>query len=250
MNALILSDFSKVSCNAGRYAVDYFGEEPSNFYILNIDEFNFGSGVKRDNEIDSNRNKLTAYCRELEVYSDNLSHTFYPLLSIDNLINTLRKELTLKKIDLIVIGKASHITFNENEVPADHLYEVIRKIKTNILVVPDSTHFKRPEMLLLPVDFSVVSRSRVFRQIDHAGYVNSKKLMMISVDENMQSSQNLNSKKTEVIGFTKLFEEIHSKCDLILVIAKNLKICDYFFPSGTSGVSVPDNDLPILVLHE
>ena len=40
MNVLILTDLSEVARNAGSYAVQFLGDIPVNFYMLNIREFN------------------------------------------------------------------------------------------------------------------------------------------------------------------------------------------------------------------
>ncbi|PKD20853.1 hypothetical protein APR41_12490 [Salegentibacter salinarum] len=50
MNVLILTDLSDVARNAGSYAVQFLGDIPVNFYMLNIRGFNPEASLEQEKE--------------------------------------------------------------------------------------------------------------------------------------------------------------------------------------------------------
>ncbi|MCM8569297.1 universal stress protein [Gramella jeungdoensis] len=269
MNVLILTDFSEVSDNAGRYAVDFLQKIPANFFILNIHDFNFSKSASRtlENELVSTLEKLQKSVRDLENYTKNPEHSFNTILSSDNLINAVRKALTEKKIDLIFIGAASQAV-HHHPILGDHAYEVIRKIRCNIMAVPGDSSYAEAEKFVLPVDYSVISREKVFSQLEQADFINQGRLTVIELDEDHHESTTnefawpklakVNGKaKTRYVkmGESQIFsedllKEIQGRFDMIVIIGKNLSVCDHFLHARYGLLSTLSNSLPILVIHE
>lgn len=126
MNVLILTDFSDVSMNTGRYAVDFLKNSPANFHLLNIRKFNFQSSAKEEwnAQLVSTLEKLQDTVNGLEVYTKNVEHIFHTQLSSDNLIMAVRIALVEKEIDLIFIGAVSRNT-HSHPILGDHAYDVV-----------------------------------------------------------------------------------------------------------------------------
>lgn len=269
MNILFLTDFSEVSNNAGKYAVDFLQNIAANFFLLNIHDFNFNKEASDhlENELVSTLEKLQSDILDLQNYTRNPAHNFHTILSSDNLINAVRKALAEKKIDLIFIGAASH-PVHQHPILGDHAYEVIRKIRCNIMAVPGESQYTVPERFVLPVDYSVISRDKVFQQLEQASFINRGRLTVIELDEDHhesttkefawpQLSNTLTNTRTSYMkmGESQIFSEdllmeIQGKFDMIIILGKNLSVCDHFLHARYGLLSTLSNSLPILVIHE
>ncbi len=267
MNVLILTDFSDVSENASRYALDFLRETPSTISLLNIQDINFNeeSSEKLGKKMLSISEKMHAAIDNLKNYSTNPKHKFHLNLSLDNLITAVRRCVEEKNIDLIFIGAASQ---QEHKHPllGNHAYEIIQKIKCNILAVPDKVAFVLPRRIILPIDYSVLSERKSFHILRDRNYVKSKNLTIVNVNENENYSlkkkmiQELwESDSKENIDFRFLNKnaffnsdflmEIQDKYDQIVILGKNLSISDKLLNSRYGLFSKISNKIPILILH-
>ena len=269
MNVLILTDFSEVSDNAGNYAVDFLRKKPANFYLLNIHDFNFSKSASRslENELVGTLEKLQKSIARLENYSGNKEHRFSTILSSNNLINAVRKALAEKKIDMIFIGAASQPD-HQHPLLGDHAYEVIRKIRCNIMAVPGESRFNEAERFVLPVDYSTISPERAFQQMERAHFIDKGSLTVIELDQENhvnttnempwpgnEGSGSLLRAKKPTAGEAPLFSEdlmleIQDKYDMIIILGKNLGVCDHFLHTNYGLCATVHNSLPILVIHD
>ncbi|MCG9971906.1 universal stress protein [Christiangramia crocea] len=269
MNVLILTDFSEVSDNAGRYAVDFLQNIAANFFLLNIHDFNFSKSASKslENELVSTLEQLQNSVQDLENHTKNPEHNFNTILSSDNLINAVRKAQAEKKIDFIFIGAASQ-EVHQHPILGDHAYEVIRKIRCNIMAVPGGSTYIKAEKFVLPVDYSVISREKVFQHLEQAGFISQGRLTVIELDEDHHESMTkefewpqLSTVNGEVktkylkMGESQIFsedllKEIQGRFDMIIIIGKNLSVCDHFLHARYGLLSTLSNSLPILVIHE
>lgn len=268
MNVLILTDFSEVSENAGRYALDFLKETPSTISLLNIQDIDLkqAAGEKLQQQMMSISEHLHAGIEKMQAYNSNPGHKFHISLSLDNLITAVRSSVAEKEIDLIFIGAASQAE-HQHPLLGNHAYEVIRKIKCNIMAVPGNAKFVTPERMILPIDYSVLSKSSSFKVLTDRNQVKSKCLTVFNVNENKNISEdqgllqdiwNGNSEdKSEFLTLSKrrlfnkdLMLEIQDKFDIIAILGKNLSICDQLLHSRYGLCSKISNKLPILVLHD
>ncbi len=268
MNILILTDFSEVSENASRYALDFLRETPSTISLLNIQDINFNmeSSEKLGKKMLLISEKMHAAIENLKSYSTNPEHKFHLNLSLDNLITAVRRCVEEKNIDLIFIGAASQ---KEHKHPllGNHAYEIIQKIKCNILAVPAKVQFVNPKNMILPIDYSVLSERKSFQVLRDRNYVKSENLTIVNVNENENYSlkekmiQELwESDSKDPIDFRILNKnaffnsdflmEIQDKFDQIVILGKNLSISDKLLNSRYGLFSKICNKLPILILHE
>lgn len=268
MNVLILTDFSEVSDNAGKYAVDFLREKEADLYLLNIHELKLR---KKNNpklgEYKGIYAKLEKSINLLREYSKNPDHEFHPIFSSDNLINAIRMLLEKKKIELIFTGAVSN-NVHHHPILGDHTYEVVRKIQCNIMAIPAGSTFNKLERLMLPVDYSVISRERVSNLLEHADFLKMGSLTIIELNEKSETEMKekigwaqedfqLNSYKTRYLSMNEtqiysgnLLSEIQESFDMILILGKNLSVCDHFLHARYGLVSNFENSLPITVLHD
>lgn len=254
MNVLILTDFSETSVNAGRYAADFLQKSEVNFYLLNIHDFNFNRSARNrlNNELVSTLDSLQSAAKALEEYSKNSNHSFNTILSSENLISAVRKALTEKKIDLIFIGAVSQAE-HTHPILGDHAYEIVRKIKCNIIAVPGGCTYVNPRKTVFPVDHAILTHYEQERIIENLSYLDSTKFTLLEIkDGDVEYSGMSNCKipfKTPVPFTRELFKDIQEQFDIIFVIGKNLSICDRLLHTEYGFSAHMNVEIPIFVYH-
>jgi nucleotide-binding universal stress UspA family protein len=254
MNVLILTDFSETSDNAGKYAVDFLQKTEANFFLLNIHNFNFNrTAIKLlENELVFTLKQLQNSLKTLQEYSKNSKHNFNTILSSENLISAVRKALEEKKIDLIFIGAVSHDE-HIHPILGDHAYDVVRKIKCNIIAVPGGCSFKQLNKAVFPIDHSILPFEDQKSVLDSLNYLNSSNFTLIEIQEGelanplTLSNGSINNSPRP---FTKdLFKDIQKQYDIILIIGKNLSICDRLLHNEHGFSAKMNIEIPIFVYH-
>lgn len=254
MNVLILTDFSGTSENAGKYATDFLQKTATNFYLLNIHNFNFKRSASEllENELVSTLGQLQLDAAKLEKYSGNKKHKFHTILSSENLISAVRKAMTEKKIDLIIIGAASQDD-HSHPILGDHAYDVVRKIKCNIIAVPSGCTYKNLKKAVFPVDNSILSAIEQKKILENLPYLDSSNFTHLEIkDGDVEYSENddLNIPHKTPVPFTKtLFKEIQKHFDIIFIFGKNLSICDRLLHSEYGFSAKMNVEIPIFVYH-
>ncbi|MGA9326628.1 MAG: universal stress protein [Salegentibacter sp.] len=267
MNVLILTDFSKVADNAGKYAVDFLRKVPANFYLLNIETFNFrGVAIeylreKKGMAVD----KLNKSLDHLREYSSNPEHNFQACFSEENLVNATRRFTAEKKIDLIVMGAAGRDS-EHNAILGNHTYEIIRKIRCNILAVAEGSTYKQPEKIALPMDYSASLDNKVLKFFEIPGIVKKTRITVMEIKNSSPAAAEVELPRDMIFGqlnnhlhFVELEEsaiynaellrEVQEKFDMIVMLGKNLSVCNRLLHSKYGVVTAITNKLPILVLH-
>ncbi len=254
MNVLILTDFLETSGNAGRYAVDFLQKEQVNFYLLNIKNFNFNKSAesKLGNEVVTTLEALQKSAKELKAYTRNKKHKFNTILSSENLISAVRKALSEKKIDLIFIGAVSHAE-HDHPILGSHAYDVVRKIKCNIIAVPGSCSFVDPKKAVFPVDpeiLSVNAQDGVVHDLNYLEPLDFTYLEIKDGDIDYHDSSNPNGTIKTPVPFTReLFRELQEEFDIIFVVGRNLSICDRLLHAKYGFSAHMDIKIPIFVYH-
>ena len=160
-NILLPTDFSQNSWNAIKYAVNFFKEETCSFYILHVNPL--------DNAVVSDFPYLSVSAPEviedvctkpamsklrkiLSLISTDITpnkkHRFYSLLDYDFFIESIRKHVEEKRIDIIVMGTKGASGLQEIIV-GSNTGDVITKVKCSTLVVPEKARFIGLKELIL-----------------------------------------------------------------------------------------------------
>lgn len=255
MNVLILTDFSETSENAGKYAADFLQKTSANFYLLNIQSFDFNRSASNllQNEVVSTLGQLQIGAKKLKEYTSNKEHRFNTILSSENLISAVRKALAEKKIDLIFIGAASQDE-HTHPILGDHAYDVVRKIRCNIIAVPSGCKYETPKKAVFPVDRSILSLTEQKKVFDELDYLDSSDFTLLEIkDGDVEYPENGNGHmpfKTPVAFTKKLFLEIQKEFDIIFILGKNLSICDRLLHNEHGFTANMDIEIPIFVYHK
>ena len=254
MNVLILTDFSETSQNAGRYAVDFLQKTAANFYLLNIHNFNFNKSASDllEKQLVTNLAHLQKGVKALEDYTANKQHKFNTILSSESLISAVRKAMADKKIDLIFIGAVSQDE-HEHPILGDHAYDVVRKIKCNIIAVPDGCVFENPRKAVFPVDQSIMSVGEQKRILENLNYLHASDFTLLEIKDGDVGYPNATNGeipfKTPVPFTKELFKDIQEQFDIIFVIGKNLSICDRLLHNENGFSAHMKMEIPIFVYH-
>ncbi|QYA25243.1 universal stress protein [Gramella sp. MT6] len=254
MNVLILTDFSETSGNAGRYAVDFLQKTGANFYLLNIHNFNFNRSASEnlESELVGTLSQLQDGVKTLKKYTRNKKHKFHTILSSENLIGAVRKALVDKKIDLIFIGAVSQDE-HFHPILGDHAYDIVRKIKCNIIAVPTGCTYQNLKKAVFPIDQAILSIDEKNRILDNLDYLKTSEFTLLEIkDGDIEYPDAINDKvpfKTPVPFTRELFKDIQKQFDIIFIIGKNLSICDRLLHTEYGFSAHMNVEIPIFVYH-
>jgi nucleotide-binding universal stress UspA family protein len=264
MNVLILTDLSQVAKNAGTYAVQFLADVPAHFYLLNIKLFH----PQHPPEITGNHTRDLALSQlqqrvlELQELSANKEHKFSVLYSENDLVGASRKFVIEKNIDLIVMGAANKL-HSPNTIIGNHTYEVITKVKCNILAVAENSRYRVPHRMLFPIDYGVSLPQENLKFLQRQQIAKEAGITVMEVGCETQTEsmslffETLEDRQIETrkIPIAEAFSEeqleaIQKEFDLIVLLGRNINICSELLHKEKGLYARVANELPILVLHE
>lgn len=262
MNVLLLSDFSPVAINATLYSMDLLHDQQVNFHLLNI--YDPDPEVKEGKK--DTLGRLKERVERLQQRAGK-QHKITGHYSEEKLVNAARNFVEQFKIDLIVMGAVG----NERRpatILGKHTFEIISKIKCNILAVAEDSKFRQPKKLLMPFDNSASFSENNIKFLNHPGIF---KIAHLEIRE-FAGSGNLINGNTEgqkgvfaglnnfKVNFSLLQEpsmkddniwlDVQKKFDMIVLLGKNIRICNRLLHNRHGLYATVPNMLPILVLHD
>ncbi len=268
MNVLLLSDFSKVAINASHYAMDLLMNQRVHFYLLNIYDPDPDCGVScLETKKATTLATLKERVQKLQQRAGIKPHRITGHYSEDTLVDAARKFVSEYDIDLIVMGSVGHEQ-RHSTILGKHTFEIMSKIKCNTLAVAQDSTFKKPEKLLMPLDYTATFGSNNIRFLKKTEIFNRTHLNIweISGDAKIKNERDLAKKeifsglKNMEVGFSKLTEssiydkntwsDVQNKFDHIILLGKNIRICDRLLHNQHGLYTSVPNQLPILVLHD
>jgi len=279
MNILLPTDFSENARNAISYAIDFFKSSECNFYLLHVnrieaivageDSYMPTAEVIEEIYTKPSRDKLRQLLKEIsENHDENPNHRFYTLIDNYFFLESIRKHVEEKKIDMIVMGTKGASGLKEYII-GSNTGDVITKVKCTTLVVPEYAKYKALKEIAFPSDFNLSydinilqpltdilknlkSNLRVIHIQGKAAslnpeQLNNKELLNDYFEEFNPSFHFLTNKKVE--DAIQCFVESRA-VDMIVMVAKNL---NYFqnilFHTRVEKITY-HTDIPFLVLHE
>jgi len=278
MNQLLVpTDFSANSWNALEYAVRLYKNKPCTFYILHIGDLrqsdvNTNSFVFPTEKISASvKEKLNTLFERIKTLPINENHHFISLQEYGNFIDLIRKTITEKKIDLIVMGtkgasgiKASIIGSNTGDV--------ITKVFCNVLVIPEKAQIRIPKEIVFATDYNLFYTYPILKTLTEILRISNAKFHVLNVyngSANLTASQEKNKiylldYLKELFNDTQNFHRIIDKnpkgailnfisdnqSDMLIMVAKNLNfIQQLLFDTAIKKLSF-HTTVPLLVLHE
>jgi nucleotide-binding universal stress UspA family protein len=278
-NILLPTDFSENSFNAITYVINAFESYKCTFFLLHVNRLN--NLVEGDTpyvptqDIIENlyagpaRKKLKAVLKKIaQELPNNKNHKFYTLTDYNFFIESIRKQVKEKNIDLIAMGTKGASGLKEYIV-GSNTGDVITKVKCSTLVVPENAKYAPLNEVAFPTDFTATYDFNTLQPILDILEKSSASLRIVHIntkDETLnidqQTNKNLlddffeNSEYSYHFLTHKKVEDavqcfVESRAiDMIVMIAKNL---NYFqqilFHSKVEKISYHTN-IPFLVLHE
>jgi len=279
MNILLPTDFSENSWNAISYAIDFFEPVVCNFYVLHVnrvDTFMAGDSgyVPTAEQIEDiylkpSKDRLRTLLREIsEHHKPNKNHKFYSLTDYGFFLESIRKYVNKKKIDLLVMGTKGASGLKEYIV-GSNTGDIITKVKCTTLVVPEDARYKELKEVAFPTDFnltydllSLQPFTDILKTVDaslHVIHIQKKgaKLNTEQIENKDVLSDYFEEFKPSFHFLTNGKVEDAIQCfvesrdiNMIVMVAKNL---NYFqsilFHSNVEKITY-HTDIPFLVLHE
>lgn len=268
MNVLLLSDFSKVAINATHYAMDLLQDQQVNFYLLNIfDPDSDGLGHYAETKKAATLATLQERVHKLQERSGKRQHKITGHYSGENLVNSAREFVIKHKIDLIVMGAVGH---NQRHLTilGKHTFEIMSKVKCNMLAVPEDYEYRKLERILLPLDHSVsiqqsnvkfLTEQKIFQRtkmsVWEIGDLTTKRQEESSMNKKIFSEidgikADFSTIDNTAISNKSIWSDVQKKSELIILLGKNIRICNVLMNNRQGLFKSIPNRLPILVLHD
>ena len=158
---LLLTDFSDTSKNAIDYALKFFEKDLCQFYVLHVhkmgsytvDNLMLTAATENiyNSIIQEQKDALNTLISDIETTNDNSKHRFEALVDYDDFIDAINQIISIKNIDLVVIGSngktgAQEVIFGSNTL------NVIRRVNCTTMVIPENYAFNENKDALLPLD--------------------------------------------------------------------------------------------------
>ncbi len=277
---LIPTDFSDNSKNAIRYAIEMFRDEPCHIYILHVDVeglaynekpvYDFGTNIlveKEPKDIHQRLKNLEQYVRTI---SGNTIHQFTTGLEEGFFLESIRKYIEKKKIDLIVMGTKGASDLKEFFM-GTFSGDVITNLECDVLVVPDQANYKDFKQVVIPIDFKVVYDETILKKI--AQFIGSHKVEIKQLYvtkpgnpliENVEQQQQLLTKQlfdtiSNPVSFHRIISrkpeagiDIFAKsveADLIIMLSKDHDLLQKLFLDTTVEEVSFTTQIPLLSLR-
>ncbi|MBU2928622.1 universal stress protein [Winogradskyella psychrotolerans] len=279
MNILLPTDFSENSWNAISYAIDLFEPVVCNFYLLHVnraDTFMAGDSgyVPTADQIEEiyvkpSKQKLRTLLNDIQDHhKPNNNHKFYALSDYGFFIESIRKYVTKKKIDLLVMGTKGASGLKEYIV-GSNTGDIITKVKCTTLVVPEDAKYNTIKEIAFPTDYNLSYDLMALQPFTDILKMVNASLRVVHIQktgaelntEQLENKDVLNDYfeefKPSYHFLTNAKVEDAIQCfvesrdiNMIAMVAKNL---NYFqsilFHSNVEKITYHTN-IPFLVLHE
>lgn len=277
-NILLPTDFSENSWNAIKYAIDFHADEVCNFYIIHVvhmirttaDVPYFPTQEEiNETHIKPAKQQLDELLKRIhdEIKPSN-KHTFGTLAEYSFLIESIKKQVDHKKIDLIVMGTKGASGLKE-VLMGSNTADVIKKVSCSTLVVPEDAVFTGIKQIAFPTDFSLFYHIDTLLPLCNLVYKSKANINILHVSKT--SIELNNDQKNNKALLKDLFAEsdfsfnylknksvenavqdfaVNNNIDLIVMIAKNLNYFQQIFcHTKVENISY-HTEIPFWVLHE
>lgn len=271
-NILIPIDFSEYSENALRYAQGLFYSMDCNFYLLHVNTIlNSERKTVLGKPVNGAKDVLSKLMDKTRQKSTNNNHSFFAINEHGFFIESVKKQIEDKGIDLIAMGTKGVSGLRE-KVVGSNAGDVITKVQCNTLVIPKEVVFSKPSELAFPTDFNIFYSHSILSSITEILHLSDGRIRIMNVskqDQKLNSNQEQNKEylfdffeESFQKGFS--FHTITNKnvksaiqcfvesrdIDMIIMVAKNLNfIQQILFDSIVEKISFHTKN-PFYVIHE
>lgn len=268
MNILLPTDFSDNSRNAAVYAMEFFKDIPCTLHLLHVlpiaAEESGCSTIDSSYEIQKKFSKLLT---ELRLNKSNPEHLFTTSCKTNYLIEAVRQQVLEKNIDLILMGTKGSGN-KAGAVIGKHTSDVMTKVKCPVLAISENAIYKEHKEILFPTDYKIQYNTKMLETLLNLSSLSQAQVKILELfntekepsEEQMANRvflQNSFSPKVPTLqtyysskapDTTRLFLK-NKNVDMIVMVAKNLNICQRLLKNQQNNQIPFINQLPLLVLH-
>ena len=277
-NILIPTDFSENSWNAIKYALNFFKTTTCNFYILHVNSLANLVGAEivyiptQDAVTEAftipSRKKLRDVLNRIEILPPNTKHKFYRLTDYNFFIDSIRKHVDERKIDLIVMGTKGASGLKQIII-GSNTGDVITKVKCTTLVVPENAEYENPKEIAFPTDYTLFYSSETLKPLSEIIEMHKSTVRILHINKRhaILNEDQLKNKEyledyfsgcensSHFLTNTNIEEAIQCfvesrDINIITMVAKNLNYFQKILFSPTVTEIGYHTDIPFLVLHE
>lgn len=276
-NVLIPTDFSPNSWNAVEYAVRLFADRPCDFYILHVGDLEQSPIISNSFSISGEiyppaiKTNLKSFFKRTAPLALTKCHHFIALLEYGDFIDTIRKTVADKKIDLIVMGTQGTSGLKEG-ILGSNTGDVILKVSCNTLVVPNNAKFARPGKIAFPTDYNIFYSHSILEAISEIICQCDAQLQIVNI---LKKNGILNPEQEQNKAYLEDYlEELYSgsldfrtitgtmvlnviektvtdgNMDMIIMVAKNLNFLQQIFFDSTIKKLSFHSTIPLMIMHE
>ena len=268
MNVLLPTDFSENARNAAVYAMEFFKNTRCNFYLLHVIEAPSGrlqtSYLAASPEV---QKKFEGLLEWLHTVRKNPDHHFHACFKADFLIQAVRDKVQEKNIDLILMGTKGQ-TNSSWGIIGKNTSEVMMKVKCPVLAISEKAVYREYKELLFPTDYKVRFDSRLLHLLNSLSSLSRTSVNILELFDNSSEptpEQLLNRNMLKDYFSPKVPVSLtwdnpdgqdlnglvfdQRNIDLIVLAARNLRLCQQFLHKNKTFQIPMMNQLPLLVLH-
>ncbi len=161
---LLPTDFSENAYNAIRYAMHFFKQDHTTFYLLNTFtpvSYNVGYLVEtpmpyglEDVALMNSKREIEATEERIKKEFNNPKHEFVRLSAFNTLIGEVKEVIDKYNIDLLVMGTKGATGAKEVFIGTHTMY-TIKKVKCPVMAVPSGFDYEEPKDILFPTDYNL-----------------------------------------------------------------------------------------------
>lgn len=277
-NILIPTDFSENSWNAIEYALNFFERHSCNFYLLHVNTVSSlitndtayipTQEVIQDTLVKPSKIQLKKILKRISALPLKANHRFFTLTDYNFFIESIRKHVGEKNIDLIVIGTKGASGLKKLII-GSNAASVITRVQCTTLVVPENATFVKPKEIAFPTDFSSFYSSGLLNPVIRILDLIKASIRVLHInkrDYKLNRDQQKNKEYLEDFfsNYTHSFHFLTNKdieaaiqcfvesrdIDLIVMVAKNLNYFQRILFHPLVEEITYHTDIPFLVLHE
>ncbi|MBT8204400.1 MAG: universal stress protein [Eudoraea sp.] len=278
LRILIPTDFSANAWNAITYGLELFRKERCTVYLMHINPLppysGAGTSIKastdmlRETMLQESEKNLKELLEQINKTLPNDKHTLITIALYDFFVDSIKREVQDKHIDLIIMGTKGASGLKKVSL-GSNTGDVITKVKCPLLAVPEEAEYKIPKEIAFPTDYFINYDVKVLDTLIGVINRNEATLRVLHITkrgeeltrEQIQNKEFLHdylrgvSHSFHTITGSKL--ETAVQCfvesrdiDMIAMVAKNLNFFQrILFRPAVEEISY-HTEVPFLVLHE
>ena len=278
LHILLPTDFSDNAWNAISYGLELFRKERCTFYLLHINPLppysGAGTSIKasthmlRETMLKESESSLKELLKKINKTFPNERHTFMSIALYDFFVDSIKREVKDKKIDLIIMGTKGATGLKKVSL-GSNTGDVITKVQCPLLAVPEDAEYKIPREIAFPTDYFINYDFKVLDTLIGMVNRNEANLRVLHITKRGQELTREQHQNKEFLhdylrGVTHSFHTITGskletavQCfvesrdiDMIAMVAKNLNFFQrILFRPVVEEISY-HTEVPFLVLHE